>query len=120
MTDPAEARAQVADAWVVSGQKVWNTSAHHADFGLLLARTDPDVPKHRGLTYFALPMDQPGVEVRPLIQMTGESGFSEVFLSGARVPASAIIGEFNGGWAVALSTLGFERTGLGTGTGFGP
>ena len=107
------------DGFVVSGQKVWTSGAQIADYGMLLARTDLDVPKHRGLTYFALPMDQPGVEVRPLIQMTGDSGFSEVFLSGARVPASAIIGEFNGGWAVALSTLGFERTSLGTASGQG-
>jgi alkylation response protein AidB-like acyl-CoA dehydrogenase len=107
------------DEFVVNGQKVWTSGAQVADYGMLLARTDPDAPKHRGITYFALPMDEPGVEVRPLIQMTGESGFSEVFLSGAHVPASAIIGEFNGGWAVAQSTLGFERTGLGTGTGLG-
>ena len=93
--------------------------AQLADYGMLLARTDPDVPKHRGITYFALPMNQPGVEVRPLIQMTGESGFSEVFFSDARVPASAIIGELNGGWAVALSTLGFERTSLGSASGQG-
>jgi alkylation response protein AidB-like acyl-CoA dehydrogenase len=107
------------DAFIVSGQKVWTSTGQTADYGMLLARTDPDVPKHRGITYFALPMNQPGVEVRPLIQMTGESGFSEVFLSGARVPASAIIGALNGGWAVAQSTLGFERTSLGTASGQG-
>ena len=107
------------DEFVVNGQKVWTSGGQIADYGMLLARTDPDVPKHRGITYFALPMNQPGVEVRPLIQMTGESGFSEVFFSNARVPASAIIGELNGGWGVALSTLGFERTSLGTATGLG-
>jgi alkylation response protein AidB-like acyl-CoA dehydrogenase len=107
------------DEFVVNGQKVWTSGGLVADYGMLLARTDPDVPKHRGITYFALPMNQPGVEVRPLIQMTGDSGFSEVFLSGARVPASAIIGELNGGWAVALSTLSFERTSLGNATGLG-
>jgi alkylation response protein AidB-like acyl-CoA dehydrogenase len=107
------------DEFIVNGQKVWTSMGQLADYGMLLARTDPDVPKHRGITYFALPMTQPGVEVRPLIQMTGESGFSEVFLSGARVAASAIIGELNGGWAVAQSTLGFERTSLGAATGLG-
>ena len=107
------------DEFIVNGQKVWTSGGQIADYGMLLARTDPDVPKHRGITYFALPMNQPGVEVRPLIQMTGESGFSEVFFSDARVPASAIIGELNGGWAVALSTLGFERTSLGTASGQG-
>jgi alkylation response protein AidB-like acyl-CoA dehydrogenase len=107
------------DEFIVNGQKVWTSMGQIADYGMLLARTDPDVPKHRGITYFALPMNQPGVEVRPLIQMTGESGFSEVFLSDARVAASAIIGELNGGWAVAQSTLGFERTSLGAATGLG-
>ncbi len=107
------------DEFVVNGQKVWTSGGQIADYGMLLARTDPDVPKHRGITYFALPMNQPGVEVRPLIQMTGESGFSEVFFTDARVPASAIIGELNAGWGVALSTLGFERTSLGTATGLG-
>ena len=75
------------DEWVVNGQKVWNTSAHHADFGMLVARTDWDAPKHRGLTYFALPMHQPGVEVRPLRQMNDHSSFNEVFMTDARVPA---------------------------------
>jgi alkylation response protein AidB-like acyl-CoA dehydrogenase len=107
------------DEFIVNGQKVWTSGGQIADHGMLLARTDPGVPKHRGITYFALPMNQPGVEVRPLIQMTGESGFSEVFLSDARVAASAIIGELNGGWGVALSTLGFERTSLGTASGLG-
>jgi alkylation response protein AidB-like acyl-CoA dehydrogenase len=107
------------DEFIVNGQKVWTSMGQIADYGMLLTRTDPDVPKHRGITYFALPMNQPGVEVRPLIQMTGESGFSEVFLSDARVAASAIIGELGGGWAVAQSTLGFERTSLGAATGLG-
>jgi len=87
-----QARAERdGDGFAVSGQKVWNTSAYHADFGLLLARTDWDVPKHRGITYFILPMRQPGVEVRPLRQMNGHASFNEVFLDRARVPAGNVI-----------------------------
>jgi alkylation response protein AidB-like acyl-CoA dehydrogenase len=97
------------DEWVVNGQKVWNTSAHHADLGLLLARTSWDVPKHRGITCFALPMHQPGVEVRPLRQMNGHASFNEVFLEDARVPAANVIGTVDDGWAVALTTLAHER-----------
>ena len=97
------------DEWIVNGQKVWNTSAHYADYGLLLARTNWDAPKHRGITYFVLPMHQPGVEVRPLHQMNGHSSFNEVFLTDARVPARFVIGEVDKGWAAALTTLAFER-----------
>jgi alkylation response protein AidB-like acyl-CoA dehydrogenase len=97
------------DTWVVNGQKVWNTSAHHADYGLLLARTDWTVPKHRGITCFALPMRQPGIEVRPLQQMNRHASFNEVFMTDARIPATHVIGEPNNGWAVALTTLSFER-----------
>jgi alkylation response protein AidB-like acyl-CoA dehydrogenase len=97
------------DGWVVSGQKVWNTSAHHADFGMLLARTDWDVPKHRGISYFILPMRQPGVEARPLRQMNGHASFNQVFLDQARVPAGNVVAAVGGGWAVALATLAHER-----------
>jgi alkylation response protein AidB-like acyl-CoA dehydrogenase len=97
------------EEWFVSGQKVWNTSANHAGFGLLLARTDWDVPKHRGLTMFALPMRQPGVEVRPLRQMNDRSSFNEVFMTDARLPRDNVIGELNDGWRVAMTTLAFER-----------
>ena len=97
------------DEWVVSGQKVWNTSAHHADLGLLVARSDWDVPKHQGLTYFVLPMHQPGVEARPLRQMNEHASFNEVFLSEARVPRDHVVGEVGEGWRVALTTLAFER-----------
>ena len=97
------------DEWVVSGQKVWNTSAHHADLGLLLARTDWGVPKHDGLTYLVLPMRQPGVEARPLRQMNEHRSFNEVFLTEARVPRHGVVGDVGGGWRVALTTLAFER-----------
>jgi alkylation response protein AidB-like acyl-CoA dehydrogenase len=103
------------DEWIVNGQKVWTSGAQTADLGMLVARTDPDVPKHKGITYFAIEMEQPGVEVRPLREMTGRSLFSEVFFSDARVHQSAIIGELNGGWAVANTTLANERAGLGSG-----
>ena len=106
LTTRAEA---AADGWLVTGQKVWSTGAATADFGLLLARTDASVPKHRGITCFVLPMRQPGVEVRPLRQMNGHSSFNEVFLDQARVPAGYLIGEQGGGWTVALSILAHER-----------
>jgi alkylation response protein AidB-like acyl-CoA dehydrogenase len=97
------------DAWVVRGQKVWTTSAAHADVGLLLARTDPEVPKHAGITCFILPMRQEGVEVRPLRQMNGHASFNEVFLDDAAVPIGHVVGSVNGGWSVALTTLAHER-----------
>jgi alkylation response protein AidB-like acyl-CoA dehydrogenase len=97
------------EEWIVNGQKVWNTSAHRADYGLLLARTDFDAPKHRGISYFALPMRQAGVEVRPLHQMNGHSSFNEVFLTDARVPVANMIGEPGEGWRGALTTLAHER-----------
>ncbi|HMI27709.1 MAG TPA: acyl-CoA dehydrogenase family protein, partial [Streptosporangiaceae bacterium] len=106
LTTRAEA---AADGWLVTGQKVWSTGAATADFGLLLARTDASVPKHRGITCFVLPMRQPGVEVRPLRQMNGHSSFNEVFLDQARVPVGYLIGEQGGGWTVALSILAHER-----------
>ena len=101
--------AHDGDDWVINGQKVWNTSAHHADYGLLLARSDAAVPKHRGLTYFALPMHQPGVEARPLRQMNFHASFNEVFLTDARVPGDNVVGTEGDGWAVALTTLAYER-----------
>ncbi|HJR25854.1 MAG TPA: acyl-CoA dehydrogenase family protein, partial [Acidimicrobiales bacterium] len=97
------------DEWVVTGQKVWTTSAHHADLAMLVARTDWDVPKHAGLTYLVLPMRQPGVEVRPLRQMNGHQSFNEVFLTEARLPRDAVVGAVGDGWKVALTTLAFER-----------
>jgi alkylation response protein AidB-like acyl-CoA dehydrogenase len=97
------------DEWVVNGQKVWNTSAHHADLGMLLVRTDWDVPKHRGITYLALPMHQPGVVVRPLRQMNGHASFNEVFFTDARVPRDYVVGDVGDGWRVAQTTLANER-----------
>jgi alkylation response protein AidB-like acyl-CoA dehydrogenase len=103
------------DGWRVSGQKVWTSIAHVARWGLLLARTDPDVPKHAGLTYFGLNMDQPGVEVRPLRQLTGEAEFNEVFLTDAAVPDTDRIGGIGEGWRVAQATLMNERIAIGGG-----
>jgi alkylation response protein AidB-like acyl-CoA dehydrogenase len=97
------------DSWVVNGQKVWNTSAHHADMAMLLARTDSSVPKHQGITYFALPMRQPGVEVRQLRQMNFHASFNEVFLTDARAPRENVVGSVGQGWAAALTTLAYER-----------
>jgi alkylation response protein AidB-like acyl-CoA dehydrogenase len=104
---------QDGDEWVVNGQKVWTSVGHLARWGLLLARTDPDVPKHKGLTYFIVDMRSPGVDVRPLIQMTGDSEFNEVYLTDVRIPDGQRLGEVNGGWAVALTTLMNERVAIG-------
>ena len=98
------------DEWVVNGQKVWTSSAHVADLALAVCRTDPDVPKHQGLTTLLVDMHAPGVEVRPLRQMTGTAGFNEVFLTDVRVPDSHRVGELNKGFGVILTTLGNERT----------
>jgi alkylation response protein AidB-like acyl-CoA dehydrogenase len=100
------------DSWVVTGQKVWTTMAHKADLGLLMARTEPDQPKHAGITYFIADMHAPGVEVRPLRQITGDAEYNEVFLDEVRIPDSQRIGPRGAGWRVAMSTLMNERTGL--------
>ncbi|OBK27928.1 acyl-CoA dehydrogenase [Mycobacterium asiaticum] len=97
------------DSWVISGQKVWTTWADVADFAILLARTDPEAPKHQGITYFLLDMHQSGVQVRPLRQITGEAEFNEVFIDNARVPDRYRVGEVNDGWRVSASTLSSER-----------
>jgi alkylation response protein AidB-like acyl-CoA dehydrogenase len=103
------------EEWIINGQKVWTSGGQIADLGMLIARTDPDQPKHQGITWFAFEMKQPGVEVRPLREMTGRALFNEVFLNDARVPDSEVIGGLNNGWAVANTTLMFERAGLGSG-----
>ena len=98
------------DEWVLNGQKVWTSSAHAADLGLAVCRTDPDAPKHRGLTTFLVDLHAPGVDIRPLRQMTGESNFNEVFLTDVRVHDSHRVGDVNGGFSVILTTLGNERS----------
>jgi len=105
------------DEWVVNGQKVWTSGGQWADVGMLLARTDSDVPKHAGISYFAVSMDQPGMDVRPLREMTGRSLFSEVFMSDVRVDDADLLGGLNNGWRVANTTLANERAGLGAGGG---
>ena len=99
------------DSWLINGQKVWTTSAHHADHGLLLARTDWDAPKHEGLSYFVIDIKQPGVDVQPLKQMNGHASFNQVFFTDAQVPAENLIGRIGEGWKVAMTTLAHERRG---------
>jgi alkylation response protein AidB-like acyl-CoA dehydrogenase len=101
--------------WVVNGQKVWTSLAHIADFMMLLARTDPEAPRHKGITYFLLDMKLPGVTVKPLKQLTGDSEFNEVFFDNVRVHESQVLGGVNNGWAVGLTTLMYERLALGFG-----
>ena len=97
------------DEWVIDGQKIWTSAGHLANWIFVLTRTDPDAPKHKGITFLLCPMDQPGVEVRPIKMMSGDSEFNEVFFTGARCPKENVIGEVDGGWAVAMTLLGYER-----------
>jgi alkylation response protein AidB-like acyl-CoA dehydrogenase len=110
------ARRQDDGTWLLSGQKVWTTNAQFASFGLLLARTDPGLPKHKGLTMFVVPMDAPGVSVRGLRQISGEAEFNEVFLDDVRLGPDAVVGQVDDGWRTALTTLMFERLTIGLGT----
>jgi alkylation response protein AidB-like acyl-CoA dehydrogenase len=102
----------LTDEWVVTGQKVWTSQATESGMGILLARTDPTVPKHQGITYFLVDMATPGIDIRPLRQLTGQSQFSEVFLDDVRIPASNIVNGVNGGWKVAVTTLSNERAAI--------
>jgi alkylation response protein AidB-like acyl-CoA dehydrogenase len=107
------------EEWVITGQKVWTTGAHYSDIGEVIARTDPDLPKHKGLTGFIVDMKAPGVDVRPLRQMTGGSSFNEVFFNEVRIPDEHRLGDVNNGWNVALTTLMNERAAIGAGGGGG-
>ena len=112
---------EAAGEWVVNGQKVWTSSAQHADFGILVARTDPEVPKHEGLTFFIVDMRTPGIEVRPLVQAQGVAHFNEVFLSDVRIPAENVVGDIGNGWKVTRTTLKSESSmisGAGQATGY--
>jgi alkylation response protein AidB-like acyl-CoA dehydrogenase len=104
---------QDGDDFVINGQKIWTSQAHYADWMFLLARTDPDAPKHRGISYFLLDMKTPGITVRPLINMANGEGFNEVFFENVRVPRSGLLGELNRGWYIATTTLDFERSSIG-------
>jgi alkylation response protein AidB-like acyl-CoA dehydrogenase len=103
------------EGWLVNGQKVWTTNAQHAAFGIMLARTDPEAPRHKGLTMFIVPMDTPGITIRPLRQITGDAEFNEVFFDDVVLAEHAVIGEPGEGWSVALTMLGFERLVVGSG-----
>ena len=124
-TSPASRTRAVRDGdeCVVNGQKIWTSMGHLAKFGILIARTDPDAPKHQGISYFICPMDAPGIEVRPIIEMTGAHMFNEVFFTDVRIPAENLVGEVNEGWTLAKVTLGNERVSLSSGGvlwGMGP
>jgi alkylation response protein AidB-like acyl-CoA dehydrogenase len=103
------------DVFVVNGQKIWTSGAQYARFGILIARTDPDLPKHRGVSYFVCPMDAPGIEIRPITEMTGGRTFNEVFFTDVRIPAANLVGALNDGWRLAKVTLGNERISLSSG-----
>jgi alkylation response protein AidB-like acyl-CoA dehydrogenase len=111
------------DEWIVNGSKIWNSGAQYSQYGILIARTDVDAPKHQGVSYFICPMDLPGIEIRPIREMTGEALFNEVFFTDVRLPADLLVGDVNHGWGLAKVTLGNERVSLSGGGalwGMGP
>jgi alkylation response protein AidB-like acyl-CoA dehydrogenase len=111
------------DEYVINGSKIWTSGAHVAKFGILIARTDPDAPKHKGISYFICPMHTPGIEIRPIVEMTGTHMFNQVFFTDARIPAANLVGDENEGWTLAKVTLGNERVSLSSGGalwGMGP
>ena len=111
------------DEWIINGQKIWTSGAQYAKFGILLARTSPDAPKHKGITYFICPMDSPGIVIRPIKSMAGAESFNEVFFTDVRIPMANVVGDVNDGWRLAKVTLGNERVSLSTGGvlwGYGP
>ena len=111
------------DEWVINGQKIWTSGAHESQFGILIARTDSSLPKHRGITYFICPMDAPGIEIRGITSMAGAASFNEVFFTDVRIPHANVVGEVNDGWRLAKVTLGNERVSLSSGGvlwGMGP
>ena len=105
------------DDWVINGQKIWTSGAHYSDWGILVVRTDPNVPKHKGLTYFYLDMKSPGIEIKPIRQISGESNFNEVYFTDVRIPDSQRLGAIGQGWQVSLTTLMNERASIGAGGG---
>jgi alkylation response protein AidB-like acyl-CoA dehydrogenase len=116
----AERATDGSGDWIINGQKIWTSGAHYSDYGILITRTDPTVPKHKGLTMFFLSMKTPGVEIRPIKQANGDSGFNEVYFTDVRLPDAQRLGEVNDGWRVSLTTLMNERLSIGSGmsTGF--
>ncbi len=112
-------RREGRDEWVIDGQKVWTSLAHWSDWCFVLARTDREAPKHRGISFLLIRMDSPGIEIRPIVQLTGTSEFNEVFFAGARTPAELVVGDVNGGWKVAMGLLSFERGASTLGQQFG-
>jgi alkylation response protein AidB-like acyl-CoA dehydrogenase len=109
---------QDGDDFVINGQKIWTSQAHYADWIFLLARTDPDAPKHKGISYFLVDMKSPGISVRPLVNLANGHGFNEVFFDNVRVPRSGLLGELNRGWYMATTTLDFERSSVATSAGY--
>ena len=107
------------DDWVINGQKIWTSGAHYSDYGILVVRTDPNVPKHKGLSYFFLSMKSPGIETKPIKQLSGDSNFNEVYFTDVRIPDSQRLGGVGQGWQVSITTLMNERAAIGTGSGGG-